>query len=531
MDFGGVGTSRFGSRVDPRVSAAAFGGTQASPRFSILFVEDDEAVRESLSSLLEQRGYEVDQCVDAYEALEMLETGHIPDLVLLNADTPRPERWDERLRQLHDPKVPRIPVVALVPAGKSQPVAPADESLQRPVKPEVLLDTVRRLLGDLQQERLAARAQEAERLSSLGVVSADIAHEINNPLSFVAGNLELARRYCAQLAQQAEAPLAAALKELDRLLHHAQRGAERVAGVVRGATVFAHAEREQAEPVGVHEVLESTVQLMDNEIGQRAVLERSYEMVPPVKGDPLKLQEALLNLLIHVVQAMAQEPSSGNVIRLMTEEGTAHEALIWVQTRQTTNGHAAASSGPALSLARRILQDMGGRLDVMPIADGVAYRVSLPGQAASVPPPAAVPAPAPAAQARRARVMVIDDEQLMCDLLAAMLGDDYDVVALNNSREALTRLSQGETFDLLLCDLMMPELTGMELHAELVRSRPEQAARMVFMTGGTFTERAYKFLEEPGRVQLQKPFRHEQLLTLVQRRLEELERSAPQRMH
>ena len=132
---------------------------------------------------------------------------------------------------------------------------------------------------------------------------------------------------------------------------------------------------------------------------------------------------------------------------------------------------------------------------------------------------------------QRARILVIDDEQLMCELLGTMLADDNEVETLSSAREALAKIKGGETYDLILCDLMMPELTGMDLHAELSRARPEQAARMVFMTGGTFTDRAQQFLAEHGRVQLQKPFRHDELLTLVRDQLAELKRSAQSNVH
>jgi two-component system NtrC family sensor kinase len=445
------------------------------------------------------------------------------------------ERWEERVRQLRDSKLSRVPVVALSSDASLKAAKPTevDAYLQKPVNPQLLLDTVSRLLGALQKERLLARSLETERLSSLGVLSAGIAHEINNPLSFVAGNLELARSQCADLSLRSDPQLAAALKDLDRLLHHALRGAERVSEVVRGVTMFARPDRGEVGAIDVHEVLEATVQLMSNEIRHRARLERSYEALPPVMGNPVKLQQALLNLMIHAVQAMAEGAPAEHVIRLVTELRAGREVVIAVELRAPTSAARpprAGVSGPALSLSERIVGDLGGHLDVESSPEGLMFRVVLPaGREETREADEAVPEVR--AASGKARLLVIDDEQLMCDLLSAMLGDDYEVVALNNSREALTRLQQGESFDLLLCDLMMPELTGMELYAELARSRPEQAARMVFMTGGTFTERAYKFLEEPGRLQLQKPFRHEQLLALVEKRLAELSRTAQLSLH
>ena len=122
-------------------------------------------------------------------------------------------------------------------------------------------------------------------------------------------------------------------------------------------------------------------------------------------------------------------------------------------------------------------------------------------------------------QSGRAKLLVIDDEELMCELLSAMLSSDFEVVVLPSSREALKRLCSGEVFDLVLCDLMMPELSGMELFAQLQASHPVQAERIVFMTGGSYTDEAHDFLAEKGRFQLQKPFRHDALLAMVRQRL------------
>jgi CheY-like chemotaxis protein len=84
---------------------------------------------------------------------------------------------------------------------------------------------------------------------------------------------------------------------------------------------------------------------------------------------------------------------------------------------------------------------------------------------------------------RRGRVLVIDDDRDLLDVLVATLGRDHDVIGLGSSREALARLLAGERYDAILCDMLMPELSGLELHASLLRSCPEQASRLVFMSG------------------------------------------------
>jgi CheY-like chemotaxis protein len=482
-----------------------------SRRFSILFVEPDATLRDRLSALLEQRGYEVDECLDPAEALRMLESGHLPDLVLLDVDMPTLGRWETRMREVRPQPLPRIPVLSV---SQSQPD---------------LLDAVARQLETSQGERLQARTQELARLSSIGALSPETAHEINNPLAFVAGNLELARRRCAELSAGAQgADAAAPFKELDRLLHQAQRGAERIAGVVGSLALLGPPD--QTRDLDVHELLETSLERIGKELDGRLHIERSYEAVPTVQGNPAKLSQALLHLLMEAVQFLAEGARQGDVLRLSTEhdESTAQVSVtLSAVPRQVTGGASAAGFARAGSAFReRMLQGSGARLEILP-APGLTFRLWFASSRARAQPAA----PARAAETRRARLLVVDDEQLMCDLMTAMLGDDYDVVAMNNSREALQYLTRGESFDLVLCDLMMPDLTGMDLHTELARVRPDQAARMVFMTGGTFTERAYRFLAEPGRVQLQKPFRHDQLLSLVEARLAELSRSSALAVH
>jgi CheY-like chemotaxis protein len=116
---------------------------------------------------------------------------------------------------------------------------------------------------------------------------------------------------------------------------------------------------------------------------------------------------------------------------------------------------------------------------------------------------------------RRARVLIIDDEPLFARALQRMLASEHDACGLTDAREALRRMVAGETFDIVLCDLLMPNMTGMDLHDELERAVPEMARRMVFVTGGAFTPRARRFLEEvPNRV-LDKPIDRSDLRALI----------------
>ena len=112
-------------------------------------------------------------------------------------------------------------------------------------------------------------------------------------------------------------------------------------------------------------------------------------------------------------------------------------------------------------------------------------------------------------------MLVIDDEPRMGKALERLLAPDHDVTVAAGAREALDLVERGETWDVVLCDLMMPGMSGMGLHAELSRRAPALAGRLVFMTGGAYTEEAQDFLARVPNRRLEKPFRPEALERLL----------------
>ncbi|HEY6106545.1 MAG TPA: response regulator [Anaeromyxobacteraceae bacterium] len=110
---------------------------------------------------------------------------------------------------------------------------------------------------------------------------------------------------------------------------------------------------------------------------------------------------------------------------------------------------------------------------------------------------------------------MVDDEPRMGKALQRLLSPAHDVTTVQSAREALGLVSAGARFDVILCDLMMPGMSGMALHAELGRAAPELVARMVFMTGGAYTAEAQAFLEEVPNRRLEKPFPPETLEALI----------------
>jgi CheY-like chemotaxis protein len=124
-------------------------------------------------------------------------------------------------------------------------------------------------------------------------------------------------------------------------------------------------------------------------------------------------------------------------------------------------------------------------------------------------------APMPEVEARGGRLLVIDDEPMILGALRRSLSTEYNVTCVGDGRKALERLRAGERYELILCDLMMPEMTGMDLFAELEKVAPEQASRMVFVSGGAFTPRAREFLERIPNARVEKPIDLQNLRLLL----------------
>ena len=116
-----------------------------------------------------------------------------------------------------------------------------------------------------------------------------------------------------------------------------------------------------------------------------------------------------------------------------------------------------------------------------------------------------------------ARVLLVDDDPLIIRGFSRVLRERYQVTALSDGRDAVALIGKGARFDAILCDLMMPEFTGMDLFTNLMAMCPDEARRVVFLTGGATTESAQTFLDEAPNQPLHKPFRAEDLLDAVEK--------------
>jgi CheY-like chemotaxis protein len=520
-------------------------GTEAqTSRPKIMVVDDDDHIAEALTLVLEAASWEVQRSTSGLDALKRLRSGYLPDLIVLDLMMPDMNGWEFRLEQRGDPRWANIPVIAMSADSSAQAAAiDADIYLRKPVDDLTFVQSVQRLLTATHEAREESRRTEIERLSSLGLIAAGVAHEINNPLAFVVGNLELARKHARELERELTGLSRARLIAMLRLMESADRGAQRIAEVVRSVAAYSRPDTDQLVATDLVQVLEGSIQLVDNEIRHRARLSRAYRDVPAVLGNPGKLGQVFLNLLTHAAHAVGDDGAAMREIRVGTETAAdgqaqvtiAHDGELVPRAQLSgvfdpffSGGPNGGGLGLGLAISHRIVTAMGGTLTVQrDSGEFSVFRVCLPAAVQ------ATPKSAPErlrdeseTAAARARVLVIDDEPMMCDLLDGTLGDRYEVHTRMSARQALQEIQAGASYDVILCDLMMPELSGMDMYAELQRTRPDQAERMVFMTGGTFTERAQAFVDRCPTACLSKPFRPPDVYRALDARLREVGRAS-----
>jgi two-component system, cell cycle sensor histidine kinase and response regulator CckA len=184
-----------------------------------------------------------------------------------------------------------------------------------------------------------------------------------------------------------------------------------------------------------------------------------------------------------------------------------------------TTKNVGVGMGLGLSICHGIVTAHGGSISVdpNPPGGGACFRVTLPAlpqvPAGVRATPAAAHADVP--EAPRRRLLVVDDEPLLGDMIQRMLRHEYLVEVVDDAREALKRLLLDPAHDVVLCDLMMPTMTGMDLYDEVTRHRPELGQRFVFMTGGAFTDRAGEFLARVPNERIDKPFNRSTLTALL----------------
>ena len=381
-----------------------------------------------------------------------------------------------------------------------------------------------------EQRRLHQQIAMTDRLSSLGTLASGIAHEINNPLTAVIGNASYLADVIARVSRDLKtfgarpeeiiASVVDHVEEMPEILTGIQDGADRVRRIVADLQAFSRPQEDVRGRIDLRRVLEWATRMTAAQLRPRARLTMDLGEYPAVEASEVRLGQVFVNLLVNAAQAIGEGHPERNEVHVSTStdgdgravvsirdtgSGMAPEVIKRVFEPFFTTKSVGQGSGLGLSICHGIVTAFGGEITVeSKVGAGSTFRVVLPAARTAQPSPRA---PVVAASGGpRGRILAIDDEPDLVQVIRRTLEDDHEIVTLVDAREALPLLREARGFDLVLCDLMMPGLTGMDLY-ELVRDfDPALAERFVFLTGGAFTPRATEFLDSVSNAWLVKPF-------------------------
>ena len=349
------------------------------------------------------------------------------------------------------------------------------------------------ILRDVTERKLLeTQLQKAERLAAMGMLAATVAHEINNPLSYVHGNLSLLKMELAALPLQD-----AQRRELADLTDDAIEGSNRVRDIVRDLRLYGRGSTDVIVSVDLRSVLAKVEKLTRSDVRTRGRLVCEVEGRGIVRGNEMRLVQILVNLVINAAQAILHDATEGNLIKVHVDDASNGEVEIVVEDSgsgipaeqlprifdpffSTKKG---SGTGLGLSITRDLVRQLGGSITVQSTLNvGTKFSVLL--QRAEEAPEVVVDEATEKTLSRRWRILVVDDEPLIGRAIERMLGE-HDVQVVLNCADGIAQLGPEASWDAILCDAILGKESGSKLLDHLAAHAPQLSARLIVMTGGS----------------------------------------------
>jgi two-component system, cell cycle sensor histidine kinase and response regulator CckA len=373
------------------------------------------------------------------------------------------------------------------------------------------------LLRDVTSQRqLTSRLLVADRMASLGTLSAGVAHELNNPLAYITNNLDFAEQ---EIRRSLESETIS-MKELLESIIDSREGVSRMTVIVKDLKTFSRPDEETLVDVDVNRLLDRIVAMAMSQIKYRGQLEKTYGEVAPVRANEARLGQVFLNLLVNAAQSFDERNKARNVIRVRTGmrdgrtaievadngPGIPPENRVRVFDPFFTTKPLGVGTGLGLAICLGIVKSMGGEIQLESAeGEGTIFRVLIPAGPAFDGGEKSSFGRIPVATEKHAILAIDDDPNILSGLLKILRG--HAITVCGSAAEALHKFENGDDFDLILCDVMMPAMSGVELYQAVAKRWPGREKRIALMTGGALTSQTRGFLEQNTNVVvLEKPF-------------------------
>jgi PAS domain S-box-containing protein len=406
-----------------------------------------------------------------------------------------------------------------------------------------------------EKKKIQAELTRAEKLASIGLLASGVAHEINNPLTYILFNMESLGEDLPQLTNVIQRcqhranniplehnPFAGLtstelklfhqpfLEDISERIDEAIQGIHRIKTIVQELSAFSRLDTPNIASVDVFVAIECAINMAHNEIKYRANLIKDYGPVPPVKASPDQLIQVFLNILMHIINSLDESNAASNKIRIHIQQeqnyvnvkfedtgrGLTPEEIEYIFEPFSNTKNIGVGSGLSLSLCKNTLLSFGGDIEVhSEIGRGTCFSIKLPIATENELKEEPQQCPNDCKCSHRRRILLIDDESGVRTTIKKYLHKDHEVITAESGAKAQAIIEEDHNFDLLLCDLMMPQMSGMDLHQWLTKKYPELAKRTIFISGGVFTPKAKQYLNNINNPLLEKPFDMKDLQKLI----------------
>jgi len=380
-----------------------------------------------------------------------------------------------------------------------------------------------------------ARMALDERKDAIASLAAAVGHDLNNPLTALVAQAEfLTQGLQAVLDESPSVSAGARARELADAVEDGRTAVDQLRLLARDLRLFVSREARSQRSADLVRVLETVKRVTSSHLRHRMTVHLDFAHTRQVRCDEATLAAAFFGLFVELGRRLPehrQAPFTLTVrtverdqeisVEILTNLPRAGRAVVLERLEMLPfSGRAGDLPARAEAMCARMLEDVGGRLEVVSSPDSVGdthgWRARLP-VLLEVRPRSLTGDPL--SGPRRGRILVIDDEPSVGTVMRRILSPEHDVTVLVRADDALVLLTQGAQFDVIFCDMMMPEMTGTDFHEALEASRPDLVDRVVFISGGAMTDRTRRFLDDERRARLDKPFDLEAVRGLVASRL------------
>ncbi len=397
--------------------------------------------------------------------------------------------------------------------------------------------TARKELEAMRQQLI-----RADKLAAVGQLAAGVAHEVNNPASYIYTNLFVLREYVTHFdelyarlqdgieghADEAalykliagDADLTTVIDDMKHMIDVNLQGMDRISHIVRELRMFSRDEADNIEYINLPETIEAAIHLVRNQIDHIAALE--VDIASDVAGilcDRGKLSQVLVNILVNAAHAVAENPHRDNLVGLKCENsptgvlisisdtgpGMSQEVQSRIFEPFFTTKQAQKGTGLGLWLCEEIVKKLGGSLEVWSEVNvGSTFQIHLPHQAINE---SSLDSLEETSETEyELRVLLVDDDEFVLESMRKILvSNGHDATVVNGGREAMQLLSKDDHFDAVICDVMMPDIDGPALYDFIAETHEHLVPSIVFCTAGVLTQGAKRFLAQPEIRVLRKP--------------------------